>query len=254
MSTGQGGGVQSVERAFRVLEIIAAAGGEMTLSDLSATVELPLPTIHRLLRTMVTLGHVRQMPSRSYALGPRLVPLGEAANRQLGVASRPILQRLADQLGESANMATLDGPMIVYIGQVQSTRSMRMFTEVGRRALAHATGVGKAILATMSDADVERLVGRDIAQPTPRSAATLGQLVERLEVVRAHGYSIDDEEQELGVRCYAMAVPGTPVRTGISVSGPSSRVDDAFGARAVPLLRRAAQEIADGLGAVGAAG
>lgn len=243
------GGVQSVERAFHLLEVVAAAGGEMSLSALSAAVQLPLPTIHRLLRTMVATGYVRQLPNRSYALGPRLIPLGEAAGRQLGSSSRPILQRLADELGESANMATLDGQMIVYIGQVQSSRSMRMFTEVGRRAYPHATGVGKAILATMSNAEVEQIVrSTGMPQPTSKSASTLDELFERLDVVRERGYAIDDEEQEIGVRCYASAVPGAPVRTGISVSGPSSRVDDVFGERAIPLLQRAAAEVAADLG------
>lgn len=240
------GGVQSVERAFTILEVITVAGGEMSLSELSHAVDLPLPTIHRLLRTLVEPGYIRQLPNRSYALGPRLIPLGEAATRQLGPASRPILKRLADELGESANMAALDSQMIVYIGQVQSSRSMRMFTEVGRRAYPHATGVGKAILATMPNAEVEKIVrATGMPQPTPKSASTLEELFERLDVVREQGYAIDDEEQEIGVRCYALAVPGDPTRIGISVSGPSSRVDDAFGERAVPLLQAAAAEITE---------
>lgn len=244
------GGVQSVERVFHILEVIARAGGEMSLSDLSHVVELPLPTIHRLLRTLVEPGYIRQLPNRSYALGPRLIWLGEAATRQLGPSSQPILQRLTDELGESANMAALDGQMIVYIGQAQSNRSMRMFTEVGRRAYPHATGVGKAILATMSDAEVERiLAGTGMPQPTPKSAATPAELFERLETVRTDGYAIDDEEQEIGVRCYSIAVPSDRPHVAISVSGPSSRVDDQFGLRAVPLLQKAAAEIAQELSA-----
>ena len=82
-------------------------------------------------------------------------------------------------------------------------------------------------------------------QPTPKTAASLEELFARLDVVREQGYAIDDEEQELGVRCYALAVPGDPTRIGISVSGPSSRVDDAFGERAVPLLQAAAAEITE---------
>lgn len=239
------GGVQSVERVIGILEVIARAGGEMTLSDLSHAVELPLPTIHRLLRTLVEPGYIRQLPDRSYALGPRLIWLGEAATRQLGPSSRPALKRLADELGESANMAVLDGQMVVYIGQVQSTRSMRMFTEVGRRAYPHATGVGKAILATMPDDQVSRIIeATGMPQPTPKSAGTPEELFERLEVVRRDGFAIDDEEQELGVRCYSMAVPSDRPRLAISVSGPSSRVDEEFGRRAVPLLRAAAEEIA----------
>src|SRR5690349_24393232 len=85
------GTVQSVERVFELLEIIADAGGEASLSDLAAASELPMPTIHRLLRTCVLLGYARQLPSRRYALGARLIPLGERAGRQLGRVAQPKL-------------------------------------------------------------------------------------------------------------------------------------------------------------------
>ncbi|HJF49253.1 MAG TPA: IclR family transcriptional regulator [Brachybacterium paraconglomeratum] len=246
MAAKQGtGAVQSVERVFHLLEVVADAEREMSLSELSQAVELPLPTIHRLLRTLVGPGYIRQLPNRTYVLGPRLIWLGEAATRQLGPTGRPFLQHLADELGESANMAALDGQMIVYVGQVQSNRSMRMFTEVGRRAYPHATGVGKALLAQLPNSEVEKIVrGTGMPQPTPKTAASLEELFARLDVVREQGYAIDDEEQELGVRCYAMAVPGDHSRVAISVSGPSSRVDADFGDRAVPLLREAAGQVA----------
>ena len=86
------GTVQSVERVFELLEIIADAGGEASLSDLAAASELPMPTIHRLLRTCVLLGYARQLPSRRYALGARLIPLGERAGRQLGRVAQPKLR------------------------------------------------------------------------------------------------------------------------------------------------------------------
>lgn len=238
------GGVQSVERVFHLLEVITAAGGEMSLSELSAAVNLPLPTIHRLLRTLVPSGYVRQLPNRSYALGPRLIPLGEIASRQLGSTARPQLDELVAKLGESANMAVLDGQQVVYIAQAQSSRSMRMFTEVGRRAHTHDTGVGKAILATLPDDRVREIVtAAGMPTPTARSLGTLDALFSDLERIREQGYAIDDQEQELGVRCYAMAVPGAPTPTAISVSGPISRVDDDFADRAVPLLRQAAEAI-----------
>ena len=76
------GGVQSVERVFELLELITDAGGDVTLSELSSSTDLPLPTIHRLLRTLVSLGYIRQLPNRRYALGPRLIRLGEGASKQ----------------------------------------------------------------------------------------------------------------------------------------------------------------------------
>lgn len=141
------GGVQSLERAFDLLERMADAGGEVGLSELSASSGLPLPTIHRLMRTLVACGYVRQQPNRRYALGPRLIRLGESASRLLGTWARPYLARLVEETGETANMALLDGDEIVYVAQVPSKHSMRMFTEVGRRVLPHSTGVGKALLA-----------------------------------------------------------------------------------------------------------
>jgi IclR family transcriptional regulator, acetate operon repressor len=213
------GTVQSVERVFELLEIIADAGGEASLSDLAAASELPMPTIHRLLRTCVLLGYARQLPSRRYALGARLIPLGERAGRQLGrVAQQP------------------------------SPHAMRMFTEVGRRANLHDTGVGKAILATLSDDEVRRIIARTgMATPTSKSHATIDSLLADLADIRRRGYSIDDEEQELGVRCYAVSIPKAPAPMAVSVSGPLSRVDEAFGDRAVPVLQGIAERVGNEL-------
>jgi IclR family acetate operon transcriptional repressor len=238
------GGVQSVERVFELLELITDAGGDVTLSELSSSTDLPLPTIHRLLRTLVALGYIRQLPNRRYALGPRLIRLGEGANKQLGALARPQLKSLVDRLGETSNMAVLDSDM----AQVPSLHSMRMFTEVGRRAHTHDTGVGKAILAQLDDEVVRGIVTRTgMPTPTAKSIGDFDALIADLNRIRERGYSIDEEEQELGVRCFAMAVPNAPTPTAISVSGPVSRVDQSFADRAVPLLREAAQAISDEL-------
>ncbi|WP_198409895.1 IclR family transcriptional regulator [Microlunatus flavus] len=237
-------GVQSVERAFEILERIAAAGGEASLSDLASQTSLPLPTIHRMLRTLSGTGYVIQSSNRRYMLGPGLIRLGEVAHERLGLLARPELARLVDVLGETANMAVLDSDMVVYVAQVPSPHTVRMFTVVGRRVHVHDTGVGKAILAGLPHERVRAIVDRRGLPPaTPRSIATMAALEDDLERIRAVGYAVDDEEQEIGVRCYAMAVPGTPLPTAISVSGPGGRVDAAFGERAVPELRRAVERL-----------
>ncbi|WP_336714108.1 IclR family transcriptional regulator [Arthrobacter sp. USHLN218] len=242
------GGVQSVERAFDLLELIARAGGEVALTELAAETPLPLPTIHRLLRTLVGIGYVRQLPNRRYALGPRLIRLGEVANRQLGALAMPLLKDLVTNLGETANMAVLDGDMVTYLAQVPSPHAMRMFTEVGRQANLHDSGVGKAILSVLDDERVTRLVKQaGMPTPTAKSISTLDDLFADLARIRKDGYAIDDEEQETGVRCFAMAVPGAPTPMALSISGPVSRVDDAFRDRAVPELRKATDAIAAAL-------
>ncbi|MGP9783135.1 IclR family transcriptional regulator [Arthrobacter sp. MYb211] len=245
------GGVQSVERAFELLEVIARAGGEAALSELAADTPLPLPTIHRLLRTLVGVGYVRQLPNRRYSLGPRLIRLGEVANRQLGALASPVLKELVGKLGESANIAVLDGDMVTYIAQAQSPHSMRMITEVGRRAMLHNSGVGKAVLSVLDDERVQRLVAQAGMPPkTANTITTLGKLFTDVEATRERGYAIDEEEQELGVRCIAVPVPGAPTPMAISVSGPVTRVDEAFIKSAVPELQEAARELGRQLVAV----
>lgn len=242
------GSVQSVERVFELLEAIFDAGGEISLSDLAAASELPMPTIHRLLRTCVSLGYARQLPNRRYALGARLIPLGERAGRQLGQVAQPRLQDLVADLGETANLAILEGSSAVYVAQQPSRHSMRMFPEIGRRVNLHATGVGKAILSLLDDEQVQALVERaGLPTPTPNSHRTLQSLMDDLTQIRGRGYAVDNEEQEIGVRCYAVPVPGAPSQMAVSVSGPLSRVDDAFGAQAVPKLLAAAASIGEDL-------
>ncbi|MDQ4215291.1 IclR family transcriptional regulator [Microbacterium capsulatum] len=237
-------GVKSVSRVFDLLELIADAGGDATLSQLAAAAGLPLPTIHRLLRTLVGHGYARQLANRRYALGPKLVRLGEVANRQFGLIAKVQLQGLVDRLGETANLATIDGDRVVYISQVPSPHAMRMFTEVGGRARLHSTGVGKAILAQLSDDEVRDIAARaGLPRATARSLGSIETLLADLAICRERGYAIDDEEQELGVRCFAMPVPDMPVLTAVSVSGPMSRVSEEFADLAIPMLRDAAADI-----------
>ena len=242
------GGVQSLERAFGILETIADAGGTLGLSQLATRAELPLPTIHRFVRTLVGLGYLRQEPSRQYALGPRLIWLGESSARMLGTWARPYLTDLVDSLGESANLAMLDGEQIVYVGQVQSRQSMRMFIEVGRRVSPHCTAVGKALLALIDSADVQALLRRTGMHAYTEHTITDPQaLAAQLEQVLEQGYATDEGELELGVHCVAVAVPRALSRIALSVSGPATRMTDDLVARAVPLLTDAARRLSDDL-------
>ncbi|TDC91172.1 IclR family transcriptional regulator [Saccharopolyspora aridisoli] len=246
----QGGGVQSVERTFELLELMADAGGEVALSELAERSGLPLPTIHRIIRTLVNSGYARQQPSRRYALGPRLIRFGETASRALGSWARPYLAELTEATGESANMAVLDGAQIVYVAQVPSPHSMRMFTEVGRRVDAHATAVGKAVMATMPSDEVTQLLSRTAMNPqTERTITEVETMHEELDRIRKQGYAIDDGEQEVGVRCYAVAVPGAPAGAGISISGPEGRMTRITTDEVIPLMQRLAKDLSTELSA-----
>jgi IclR family transcriptional regulator, acetate operon repressor len=241
----ESGGVNAVGRAFTILELMANAEGDVGLSELATASGLPLPTIHRLVRTLVLQGYVRQLPSRRYGLGPALIRLGDSASRQLGAWARPQLAALVERIGETANMAMLDGDMVVYVAQVPSRHSMRMFTEVGRRVFVHCTGVGKAVLAQLPESTVREIVRR-VGMPaqTDHSITDPDALVAELARIRERGWAEDDGEQEVGVHCFAVPVPGTPVPTAISVSGPAGRVTKDAGDRIIPVLLQAAGDLA----------
>jgi IclR family transcriptional regulator, acetate operon repressor len=239
--------VQSLTRAFDLLEHLADAGGSATLSQLATMSGLPLPTIHRLMRSLVGTGYVRQEASRRYALGPRLIRLGESASQMLGSWAMPYLADLVDRIGETANGAILEGDSVVYVAQVPSPHSVRMFTEVGRRVLPHSTGVGKALLSTLADDDVLALVQRTgMPAQTAKTITRPDRLLAELRTIRARGYAVDEGEQEVGVRCVAVPVLDAPVRAAISVSGPDSRVTlDRVGEIAPILLAAAEALVAD---------
>jgi IclR family acetate operon transcriptional repressor len=244
-----GGGVQSLERAFAILETMADAGGVISLSQLAGDAQLPLPTIHRLIRTLVDLGYVRQEASRQYSLGPRLIRLGETTSRMLGRWARPHMERVVHELGESVNLALLDGDQVVYVGQVMASQnSMRMFTEVGRRVLPHSTAVGKAIMAEMDPAEVQALVARTgMPARTIHTLTTPGALADELDRTRERGYALDEGEQEIGVRCVAVVVPDAPQHIALSMSGPLPRMTDEVVQRAIGPLRKAAEAISEEL-------
>jgi DNA-binding IclR family transcriptional regulator len=236
--------VQSVDRAFSLIEHLADGGGSLTLSELATRSGLPMPTIHRLLRSLVNQGYVRQEPSRRYAIGPRMIRLGEAASRMLGAWAKPRLATLVSQFGETTNMAMLDGESAVYVAQVPSEQSMRMFTEVGRTVMLHSTGVGKAILSMLPDDEIVAIMKRTgMPARTEHTITSTAPLLEEVGRIREAGYSIDDGEQELGVRCVAVPISGLPFKAAISVSGPSSRVT----VEQIPLMAPVMQATATGL-------
>lgn len=241
-------GVQSVVRAFRLLEIFAANQGVMGLSQVAAESGLPLPTIHRVVRTLVDLGYLRQEPSRRYALGPRLLLLADSTSTVLSSVALPHLRSLVDALGETSNLAVMEGDDIAYVAQVPGRHSMRMFTEVGRRVSPHCTAVGKALLAQVSDAEARALLGRiEMTRHTDRTIVDPDDYVTELGAVRERGFALDEGEQEVGVRCVAVVVPHPTVRLAISVSGPAPRMTDELVGRAVPLLDEAARALAHDL-------
>jgi IclR family acetate operon transcriptional repressor len=239
-------GVQSVERAFLLLEALADQPRPLGVTELASASGLSLGTIHRLLRTLVELGYVRQDHSRSYGLGHALIRLGEHATTGLASWSRPLLDQVVREVNESVNLAVLENDQVVYVAHVPSSQSMRTFTEVGSRVPAHSTGVGKAMLAQLGDHGLRALLHRTgMPSATEHTMTDPDQLAMELQDVARQGFALDEEEQELGVRCVAVPVIGAVPPLAVSVSGPRSRVTDALVQQAVPLLQEVAAAIAN---------
>lgn len=236
-------GVQSIDRAVRLLELMAEAGGSLRLNDLAEATGLAQPTVHRLLRALVANGHVCQDASRQYALGPRLIRLGELAGDGLAVRAKPFLTELVELTGESGGVAVLERDQVTYVAQVPSDRPLSVVIEAGQQSPAHCTGVGRALLSLGTDEKVRELLARTGLPPwTPDTNTDTRQLMVALRAVRHHGWAQDRGEYQIGVRCVAAPVPGLTARVALAVSGPQSRLDDDEASRIGPIVRRIAQD------------
>lgn len=244
--------VQSVDRALDLLEALSASEGEVSITSLASRTSLHVSTVHRLLTTLLRRGYVRQNPETSrYYTGAKLATLAEGRSRfnELRHRARPILRTLTDQTRETSNLVVLDDVMAVYIETVPSPHVVRMFTTIGNRVPLHATGAGKALLSWLPGDRRDTLIDRsELRAHTARTITERPSLRRALEEIRERGYAVDDEEYDEGVRCVAVAVGpvGSPL-AAISVSAPASRMTRQRCGELAPLLRRAANELAEAM-------
>ena len=245
------GGVQSLERALDILEVLGRSEGELGVSEIGLSVGRANGTVHRLLSTLTQRGYARQvLDNRKYTLGPRAITLASSARERLGPLARPYLRELMEVSQESANLAALDRNSVVYIEQVPAPRMVRMFTEPGNRVPPHASGTGKVLLAYRPPETVSAILGRgELTRFTSSTITDMGRLMEELDRIREQGYATDSEEIEEGVRCVAAPVSGAEgkVVAAISVSGPAGRLDDERLQEIIPHIKRIADEFSKSL-------
>lgn len=239
--------IQSVLRAIDVLEVVARSGSSCSISDISAETGIPGPTVFRLLNTMAGRGWVIKTTKREYSVGAAFFALTSSAGSSIGSAMDDVLATLVSRTGESASVAMLDHFNAFYVAHRTSSRAMRLFTRVGNRVPLYATGVGKCLMAAMSDADLDLYLERN-EQLTPLTEKTItdrGELRKEVARIRDRGYAIDDEEQEIGVRCAATWVRRID-NFAVSVSGPPSRMTEQFiGSTVGPALTDAMESLTE---------
>lgn len=229
-----GGQVQSLTRGLTLLELIADSHGSVALTELAQQAGLPNSTTHRLLSTMQQQGFVRQVGDLGFwTIGAHAFVVGSSflQSRNLLALVHPVLRSLMEASGETVNLAVLDlsDHQAVIIDQVQCTQLMRMSAPIGGKLPMHASGAGKAFLAHLSDEQVTTLLHqKGLHYYTPKTLMSPQSLKENLAQVRKAGFSFDDEEHALGLRCVAAPIydeHGEPF-AALSISGPIARMTD----------------------------
>jgi IclR family acetate operon transcriptional repressor len=247
--------VQALERALALLMALARSD-RASLTELSLRSGIPASSAHRLLMTMQADRFVAfDDTTGDWSIGVEAFRTGSSFVRrnQVTEVARDTMRGLVEQTGESANIAMPDRGEVVFVGQVESTQPIRAFFAPGVRTPMHASGIGKALLATMPRAKAERtLLATGLRAFTPRTLASPQALFEDLDRIRDRGWSVDDEERNLGMRCVAAPIfnaYGEAV-AGISVSGPSGRIDADRVGEFGPMVRRAAATVTEGIGGI----
>jgi IclR family transcriptional regulator, acetate operon repressor len=240
------GGVQSVDRALMIIETLAEDDEGYRLTDLAVRTGLSPSTVHRLLATLEKRRFVQfdrgestwHIGAQSFAIGSTFV-----RRRNFVTQALPYLRKLRDQTRETANLAVVDDGAMVVLTRVESREIMRSVTKVGGRVPMVASGLGKALLATYSEQDVFAIIQRDgMPRLTSKSIVRAGELCKSLHDIRRQGYSVDDEEALIGLRCVSAVVYDdcSEPLAAISVSGKASRVPN----DRLPILGKLVQEVA----------
>ena len=202
------------------------------LTDLSYQLGMPTATVHRLLSTFEEFDFVEQDAEQGlWFVGLKAFTVGNAflQRRDIVASARPHMRALVEQCGETVNLGVIDDGEAVFISQVESREMMRMIVRLGSRSPIHASGVGKALLANMSEQDLAQILQqRGLARYTERSIDNPTRLREELQRVRQPGYALDDEEHAIGLRCVSSAIcdENGQALAAIPLSGSKARVTD----------------------------
>jgi DNA-binding IclR family transcriptional regulator len=205
--------VKSAERVLTLLETIGATPVGTTFSQLNASLRIPKSSLHALLEVLTSRDYIELDPeSRRYSLGVRVWETGYAYHRHHGVLkqAQEVLEKIVARVNETVQFAKLVGSENVYLAKVDSTHALRLQSDVGTRLQAHATGIGKALLAQLDDEEVrERFVRKDLPVYTANTIPTVSALLDELAIIRQRGFAVDNEEYSLGVFCAAVPVFGS---------------------------------------------
>jgi IclR family transcriptional regulator, acetate operon repressor len=220
--------MRQIRRALDILDHLGQ-NGDASLAELSASLELPRASVHRMLHTLEERAYVHHSArEKVYRLGPAIGVLAARSTESAIVrAAAPALARLRASTGETVNLAVLNGSRIVYAATLDGTHQPRMSASVGAQVEPHATALGKAILSHLEPEDRDRLLPpAPYPRYTPATITTREALDAELLVVADRGFAVEVEESTLGAACVAVAILGPDGKAiaGISISGVPARL------------------------------
>ncbi|MFA9377066.1 MAG: IclR family transcriptional regulator [Lachnotalea sp.] len=224
--------IQSAERIFHVLETLAQMG-PIGLMDLSNYLGLHKSTTHRLLMSLIWMGYARQdEDTQKYMLSYKIVGLSGQLLDKIDILpiAHSYMKQLAEQSQETVHLVQRNDNDMIYIDKVESKfSSIRMVSQIGLIHPMYCSGVGKAILATLTIEEITKIWNAsDIEKKTEKTIVSLDEMFEVLDIVRERGYAMDDEENEMGVRCIAACIYDYrgKAKYAFSISAPISRMPD----------------------------
>jgi DNA-binding IclR family transcriptional regulator len=255
MAAREVGGTQSLERAMTLLQCFTEEQPELRVTELCAMTGLNQSTVSRMMSALDRIAFVTQDERTGlYRLGYAAIALGSVALNGSAVyrASRQIAQVLAQQTGLGVNVAQLDGTTLHYLANFEGPRSPKSFSMAGRVGILHATGMGKALLATLPPEFVDDYFSAGVEKYTPHTIADRAEFDAAAEDIRNRGYATEIEELSFGRACVAAAIRGTgghPI-AAMSISGPLSVVHPSLPAFQELALRvvEAADDVSSSLG------
>jgi DNA-binding IclR family transcriptional regulator len=247
--------IQAVSHALDLLEQFHDDVDELGVTELSKRLKLHKNNVFRLLATLESRNYIEQNKvTENYRLGLKTLELGQTFIRQMGLLrqSRPVLESLVAACNETTYVAILKDLNIVYLDVVETDLTVRVVPRVGSRLPAYCTAAGKVQIAYMTDEELETyLQPKDLKPFTQHTITDRDELKKHLKQIAEQGYSLDNEELDLGVRCV-----GAPIRDytrrivgAVSISGPSMRFnDERLEKELIPLVIKAGEEISAKLG------
>ncbi|WP_339670901.1 HTH-type transcriptional regulator BhcR [Dasania marina] len=245
--------IQALDRGLGLLRDLAQAGNA-TLTDLALRNNMPASTTHRVLSTLDKHGFVEfDESNQEWLIGIEAFRIGSAYLERTNLieAARKTMRNLMEETGETANLGIADEGDVVFVSQIETHNPIRAFFRPGTRGLMHSSGIGKALLADMSKREVSRIISlKGLPQYTDNTLAEPESLFADLALTGSRGWSFDNEERYLGMRCVASNIYNNygEAIAGISVSGPANRFSEQSVAEFGPRVKQAANEVTLAIG------